>query len=64
VRVEVDLEICQGYANCVVEAPDVFDLNESTNKAVVLVETVPEELEEDAQQAVDNCPVGAITIHP
>jgi ferredoxin len=62
VRVEVDLATCQGYANCVVEAPDVFDLDENTNKAVVLVETLPEELEQDALRAVDNCPVSAITI--
>ena len=62
-RVEVDLETCQGYANCVAEAPDVFDLDENTNKAVVLVETVPEDLEQDALRAVDNCPVGALTFH-
>lgn len=61
-RVEVDLETCQGYANCVVEAPDVFDLDEDTNKAVVIVDTVPAEFVQDAQRAVDNCPVSAITI--
>jgi ferredoxin len=46
----------------VVEAPDVFDLDENTNKAMVLVETLPDALEQDALRAVDNCPVSAITI--
>jgi ferredoxin len=62
-RVEVDLSTCQGYANCVIEAPEVFDLDDATSKAVVLLDTVPESLEEQARHAVDNCPVRAIELH-
>jgi ferredoxin len=62
-RIELTLATCQGYANCVVEAPELFDLDEVTNKAVIIVDTVPAELEADARQAEANCPVRAITLH-
>lgn len=61
-RVAVDLDTCQGYANCVVEADAIFDIDDETGKAVVLVETLPEDLAEDARRAVDSCPVDAISI--
>lgn len=61
-RVEVDLGTCQGYANCVVEAPDLFDVDDETGKAVVLLDEFDANLADDAQRAVDNCPVSAITI--
>lgn len=61
-RVVVDLNTCQGYANCVVEAPDLFDVDDDTGKAVVLVDTFAADLADDAQRAMDNCPVSAITI--
>ena len=61
-RVVVDLATCQGYANCVVEAERVFDLDDDTGKAIVLLETVPDEFAEDARRAAANCPVKAISI--
>lgn len=61
-RVVVELSKCQGYANCVVEAPDLFDLDEEAGKAVVTVDHVDPALEGDAERAVANCPVAAITI--
>ena len=60
--VEVDLDKCDGYANCVVEAEKVFDLDLESGKAVVLVDPVPPELMADAQRAVESCPVQAIVI--
>jgi ferredoxin len=62
VRAIVNLATCQGYANCVVEAERVFDIDEDTEKAVVLVDTVPTDLEEDARRAAASCPVGAIAL--
>ena len=59
-RLEVDLAKCQGYANCVVEAPDLFDLDDDTGKAVVLVAQVPEAEEDQARRAIADCPVSAI----
>ncbi len=61
-RVTVDLNTCQGYANCVVEAPDLFDVDDETGKALVLVDEFGANLADDAQRAVDNCPVSAITM--
>ncbi len=34
-HVDVDTTLCSGYGNCVVAAPDVFDLDEDTDLAVV-----------------------------
>ena len=60
-RVVVDLDTCQGYANCVVEAPDLFDVDDEIGKAVVLVDEFDPALADDARRAVENCPVSAIT---
>ena len=27
-KVELDLDLCQGYANCLIEAPEIFDFDE------------------------------------
>lgn len=62
-RVEVNLDKCQGYANCVIEAPDLFDLDETTGKAVPVEELVAADLEASAREAEANCPVQAITLH-
>lgn len=61
-KVSVAIDTCQGYANCVVEADAIFDIDDETGKAIVLQETVPDELAEDARRAAESCPVEAITI--
>lgn len=60
-RIAVDLGRCQGYANCVITAPDVFDLGQENKAEVVrpeVVDTDPELVEE----AVRACPVSAIRL--
>lgn len=59
-RVTVDPGLCQGYANCVAVAPDVFALDDETGLAVVLVEDPPAELHAAVEQAVRMCPTQAI----
>lgn len=60
-RVRVDLDRCQGYGNCVVTAPDVFDL--SDDGLVLLLEEQPAaERAEDVLKAVKLCPVQAIAV--
>ena len=60
-RVRVDLDRCQGYGNCVVTAPDVFDL--SDDGLVVLLEEHPSaERAEDVLNAAKLCPVQAIAV--
>ena len=59
-RAVADLAKCQGYANCVMEADAIFDVDDETGKVVVLVDTVPEDLAEDARRAAASCPVAAL----
>jgi ferredoxin len=57
----VDPELCQGHNRCLSYAGELLDLD-SRGCAVVLGDgTVPAELVEDAQLAVDNCPEEAIS---
>ena len=59
-KVVVDEDICVGTANCVDVCPEVFELDDAISH--VKVGTVPKELEEQVQKAVDECPVSAIEI--
>lgn len=61
-KVMADLDLCQGYANCVIEAPEVFDIDEVGNKVIVLVPAPGSELHEDVRRAVASCPVKALSI--
>lgn len=58
-KVVADLNKCQGYANCVVAAPEMFDLGDS-GKVEILVAEVTDE--PGARQAVESCPVGALRL--
>jgi len=62
-KVTVDPDLCQGHARCWDLAPEVFDLDDQGH-GVVLVATVPAELEEKALGAVANCPERAIRSLP
>lgn len=61
-KIEIDLDVCQGYANCVMEAEDFFDLEEASGLAVVVAERVPEERRDDVIRAAGSCPVRAIKL--
>ncbi len=60
-RVKVDADLCTACGICEALAPDVFSLA-SEPTAEVLVDPVPEEYEDDARQAVEECPEEAIII--
>lgn len=60
-RVEADLKKCEGYANCVLAAPEVFDLG-SDGKVVVLNPECDESLRPQVAEAVRNCPTGALSM--
>lgn len=60
--IEIDLNKCQGYAQCVHEAPEIFSLNDA-GLAEVLAAAVTEENEKYATAAADLCPMQAITIN-
>lgn len=60
-RVTVDHGRCQGYANCVVAAPGVFDLDEG-GLVLLLDETPPADRADAVRQAVGLCPMQAIAV--
>ena len=57
VRIE---DTCTACGLCVDTCPDVFELGEDI--ATVVVDEVPSGLEDDVQQAADDCPVEAIIV--
>ena len=61
-RVIVDLDVCAAHGDCVVAAPDIFDLGEDDDVVTVLIEEPGEELRAAAERAVQDCPVSAIRI--
>lgn len=61
-RVTVDLNKCNAYANCLMEAPEVFDLDPSSGLAVVTQEEPGEELRARVEAAARVCPVQAISV--
>ncbi len=58
-RIEVDLDRCEGNAVCLGIAPDLFDLDDD-DYAVVKLDPVPAELEALAEQSVAECPRAAL----
>ncbi len=59
--VKADLSACQGYANCIVAADDVFDLDD--DGVVVLLRTeFPDSDRARMEEAVRVCPVSALAI--
>jgi len=57
-RVEIDRDLCSGFASCVDEAPEIFKLDDS-GTAIVLV---PETDDERALKAAAGCPMAAIAV--
>ena len=60
--VEADLDLCQGHAACVGEAPELFALDRESMRVRCLAPHVPAELEEKARAAARRCPTGALRV--
>jgi sterol 14alpha-demethylase len=60
-KIEIDWDLCQGHANCMGDAPEVFRVDDD-GKLTVLQERPPESLREKVESARDYCPTGAIQI--
>ena len=56
----VDEDICIGSGNCEDTCPAVFQVLDGVSK--VQMDKVPQEEEDNVRDAVDGCPVSAITI--
>jgi ferredoxin len=61
-KVIVDLDVCEAHGDCVVVAPEVFDLGEDDDVVTVVQAEPGEELRAKVESAVDSCPVAAIRI--
>ncbi|WP_082043315.1 ferredoxin [Rhodococcus sp. MEB064] len=61
-RLDLDAGRCQGYANCLIEAPQLWDFDEDTDRAVPLIDTPDESLRTVAEASVRNCPAQAISL--
>jgi ferredoxin len=60
-KIEINLQLCEGNAKCVAAAPEVFQLDEASDKAVVTVDDVSPELKSRVDLAIRTCPRQAIT---
>ncbi|MET8511844.1 ferredoxin [Streptomyces sp. NPDC005077] len=60
---EIDLDSCKGYATCIVVAPSVFDLDEETNKVILLDDHPSDTLADRLEDARRACPVSAIKVN-
>lgn len=59
-RIEVDLDLCQGHAMCEMEAPEIF---EAERESVNLLDPQPDDSHmEDVKRAVRYCPTQALKI--
>jgi 3-phenylpropionate/trans-cinnamate dioxygenase ferredoxin reductase subunit len=62
-RLSVDLELCEGYGNCVFEADDYCELGEDDTVVLLQTEVAESDLER-VQLAVGSCPVSALLLTP
>lgn len=60
-NVSIDESGCIGCGLCTQVCPEVFEMDDS-GVAEVIMEEVPENLEDSVQEAADSCPVEVITV--
>ena len=61
-KVRVDMDLCQGHAACVQEAPSAFALDPKTSQVVILNESPDESLRAAVKAAVKYCPTRALRL--
>ena len=61
-RITVDYELCEGHGQCLMAAPEVFDLPDGSEQVVVLDADPPEALRDVIVRASAMCPAQAISI--
>ena len=59
-KVHVDMNLCQSHGECVSVAPDVFELGD--DDVLVWHQDVPEDRRAAIEEAVNVCPMMAISI--
>lgn len=61
-KILLNAALCRGYANCVVEAPELFAISDGDEIVRQTVESPPSELVMKAYAAVRSCPTQALTV--
>ncbi len=61
-KVIYNRELCCGHNRCYSLAPEVWDVDDEGYAILKLTGDIPDELQEKAQLAADNCPEFAIKI--
>jgi len=59
-RVKIDDSLCTGCGLCADTCPEVFEMGDTI--ALVKLDPIPADLEDQARDAADNCPVEAIIV--
>ncbi|MCG3751992.1 ferredoxin [Amycolatopsis sp. Poz14] len=61
-KIIADTGACKGTACCLMEAPDLCDVDETTGKVVVLVDEIDDARRAEAETAVRACPAAALEL--
>lgn len=61
-RAVIDPLLCQGHAQCVLNMPELFALDDRDSHGYVLLDPVPDELADGARWIVGGCPERAISL--
>jgi ferredoxin len=61
IKIEVDMDLCQGHAMCELEAPNYFKVPKR-GKVEILKHTAPGEDRAEVEEAVWACPTQALSI--
>ena len=61
-RIAFERDKCQGHGRCYALSPELFESDDEGYAVLLVTGDVPEDKQDDARLAADNCPEFAITI--
>ncbi len=61
-RIDVDVTLCEGHGQCLMAAPEVFDLPDDADHVVVLDQDPPEQKRDAVVRAAAMCPAQALSV--
>ncbi|MGE0216273.1 ferredoxin [Mycolicibacterium sp.] len=61
-HIDVDYTLCEGHGQCLLAAPDVFDLPDGADRVVVLDSDPPDRDHDAVVRAAAMCPAQALTV--
>jgi ferredoxin len=62
-HLRLDADLCQAYGNCLLAAPELFELTETMTVVRILDEHPDESIRAQVEEAVLSCPMQALTLH-